>query len=126
MTLLLAFATLLIGAALCFGLSRAAPTRALGLLAAAACLAAGGLALLGPMPAAGAAPWPLLTLGEATFSLSAGLAAAERTIAATLLGGGAAALLALAGAIAGPVRGFGAIFGWALLCLMGALLSLAA
>lgn len=125
MTLLLAFATLLLGAALCFGLSRVTPTRALGLGAALACFGAGGLALFAPA-APEAPPWTLLVLGEATFSLSMGLGLGERALAAALLGGGGSALLALAGAIAGPLRGFGAIFGWALLCLTGALLSLAA
>jgi len=126
MTLLLVFVILLLMAALCFGLSRAVPTRLLGYAAAALCF--GGAALLGlaAPPAPDAPPLTLLALDGAAFTLAAGLAASERAIAATLLCGGGAALLALAGAIAATVRGFGALIGWALICLAAALLSLAA
>lgn len=123
--IVLSLAILLLGAALCFGLSRVLPTRVVGAAAAALCWAAAGPALAWA-PQGPAATIDLLILGGATFSLATGLSDLERGVAAALLVGGGAALLALATAVAGAVRGFGALFGWALLCVAAALLSLAA
>lgn len=122
---LYALAILIAGAALCFGLSRALPTRLLGAGAAALCWAAAAPALAGGGPE----PAPttiLLALGWASFGVDPWLGGFERGVAATLLAGSGAALLALAAAIGGSVRGFGALFAWALLCVAAALLSLAA
>jgi hypothetical protein len=126
MILLAVLIGLLCSAALCFGLSRALPTRLLGMAAALACL--GGAALLAttPLPAPDAAPLELLVLGEASFTLHLALGGGERALGALLLGGGGAALLALAGALGAGLRGFGPVLGWALLSLAAALLSLAA
>lgn len=124
--LLLAFAILLLSAALCFGIGRAAPSRLIGIGAAATSLVAATLVALAPEPGPTAAPLTLLELGAVSFSLSAGIERGARAIAVALLGGGGAALLTLAGAIAAPVRGFGAVFAWALVTLAAALLSLAA
>ncbi|NTU79307.1 MAG: hypothetical protein HGA45_07880, partial [Chloroflexales bacterium] len=118
-------AILLLTAAICFAVGRVAPTRLLGLGAAAVSLLAAALTALS-VPAVPAAPMALLELGTASLSVNPGLGVGERALAVTLLGGGAAVLLALAGAIASAVRGFGAIFAWALVALAAALLSLAA
>lgn len=125
-TLFAAFAGLLLGAAACFGVGRAAPARLLGLGAAAMALAAAALAAVAPSWPEGAGPIELVAVGEVVLSVGPGLGAGERALAVALLGGGGAALLALAGAIAPGVRGFGAIFAWALTALAAALLSLAA
>jgi formate hydrogenlyase subunit 3/multisubunit Na+/H+ antiporter MnhD subunit len=114
---------LLGAAALCLGLGRAAPTRLIGLGAALAALAA---ALVALAPTTPAEPVELLQLYATSLSLTPQLGAGEQAIAAALLGGGGVALLALAGAIVPAVRGFGAIFAWALLALAAALLSLGA
>jgi hypothetical protein len=123
--IVIALYTLLLGAALCFGLSRLLPTRLLGALAAALCLGAAAPALAAAPAGADAVLQPL-ALGEAAFTLLPWLPLAERGVAAALLLGAAALLLALAGAVAGGVRGFGAIFGWALIAVAATLLSLAA
>jgi formate hydrogenlyase subunit 3/multisubunit Na+/H+ antiporter MnhD subunit len=123
--IVISLAILLLGAALCFGLSRVLPTRVVGAGAAALCWAATAPALAGA-PQESAATIDLLTLGGAAFSLATGLSDLERGVAAALLVSAGAALLALATAVAGAVRGFGALFGWALLCVAAALLSLAA
>lgn len=122
-----AIGSLLLGAAGCFAVGRAAPARGLGLAATAAALVATVLLALA-RPAAEAATGPavvLLALGEVAFSVSGALGAGEWATALALVGGGAAAMLALAGAIAPGVRGFGAIFAWALVALAAALFSLA-
>lgn len=119
-----AFASLLIGAAACFAGGQRAPARLLGLGAALVALAAAALVALVPAPTA--EPTVLLELGEVALSVDAGIGAAERAIALALLAGGGATLMALAGAIAPGVRGFGAIFAWALVALAAALLSLIA
>lgn len=126
MTLTLALLTLLAGATICGGLSRGLATRQLGLVAVVACAVAAGIVVSGAAPSGEAAPVVLLILGDAVFSVSPGFAPGERALALALLGGGAAATLAVATAIAPGVRGFGSLFTWALLCLSGALLSLGA
>lgn len=118
-------AILLLGAALCFGLSRALPTRLVGAAAAVLCWTAIAPTLAGAPPEP-AATVNLLTLGGASFSLAPWLPALERGVAVALLAGAGATFLALAGAVAAGLRGFGALFGWALLCVAAALLSLAA
>ncbi len=118
-----AFAILLLGAAACFAAARVAPTRLLGLGAAAGALVAALMVALTPAIAEGP-PATLLELGEAVFSVGPTLS--DRAVGTALLLGGGASLLALAGAIAPTVRGFGGIFAWSLLTLAAALLSLAA
>ncbi len=118
------FIILLAGAALCFGLSRLVPTRTLGLVAALAALLAAGAVALAPAPGAEQATVEVLSIGGARFTLAPGLAAGERAVALALLGGGGAALLGLAGAVAAAVRGFGTVFAWSLLCLAAVLFSL--
>lgn len=125
MNVLIALCILLLAAATCWGLSRAAPTRVLGGLAALASAIVALLVALQPATVP-APPLTLLVLGEAVFSLGLELAPAARLLAVTGLGAGAAVLLALAGAIAPAVRGFGSLFGWSLLTLAAALLSLLA
>lgn len=118
------FFILLVGAGLCFALSRLAPTRTLGLVAACAAFLAAGAVALAPAPGADQAVVEVLSIGGARFTLAPGLARGERAVALALLGGGGAALLGLAGAVATAVRGFGTVFAWALLCLAAALFSL--
>lgn len=118
------FIILLAGAALCFGLSRLVPTRTLGLVAALTALLAAGAVALAPAPGAEQATVEVLNIGGARFTLAPGLAHGERAVALALLGGGGAALLGLAGAVAATVRGFGTVFAWSLLCLAAALFSL--
>lgn len=116
---------ILLGAAtLCFGLGQVLPTRLLGFGAALAALAAALLNGLAPVSAT--EPVELLQLYALSLSLTPELGAGERALAAALLGGGGAVLLALAGAIAPALRGFGTLFAWALLVLAAALLSLGA
>jgi len=119
-------AILLLGAAAALGLGRRLPTRLVGFAAAAVCWLAAGLLLVGPHPNAPVLPWTLFTLGELALSAAPNLAAPERAIAVALLGSAGLALLTLSAAVAMSVREFGAIFGWALLAVAGALLSLAA
>lgn len=114
---------LLAAAALCFALGRFVATRVLGLGAA---LAALGAAVLSGMAGAPAPEQLLLELHQLGFRLTPQLAESERVVALGLLGAGGAALLALAGAVAPTVRGFGSLFAWALLSLAAALLSLGA
>lgn len=121
-----ALASLLLAAAVCFAVGRVAPARQIGLGAAALALIAAAMVALAPAAEAEAPPVTVLALSGATFTLSPSLGAGERAIAVALLGGGSAALLALAGAIARGVRGFGALFAWALVTLAAALLSLMA
>ncbi len=120
------FFILLGAAALCFGLSRLLSSRLLGLFAVAASLGAAIPAVLGRATEAPVPALLLLTLGEVELSVQPALAPVEAFIAAGMLVSAAAALLALAGAIGPSVRGFGAIFGWVLLMLAAALLSLLA
>jgi formate hydrogenlyase subunit 3/multisubunit Na+/H+ antiporter MnhD subunit len=116
--------SLLTAAAACLALSALVPTRGLSWGAALVC--AVGALLVGLTPIAPAPPVVLLDLGDATFSLAPQLMGIERGLAVALLGGGSAAFLALASALAASVRGFGPIVGWALIALSAALLSLAA
>lgn len=116
--------SLLIAAAACLALSALVPTRRLSWGAAVVC--AGGAIALGVAPPATLEPIVLLDLGDVLFSLSPQLSGVARGLAVGLLGGAAAAFLALAAALAAPVRGFGPIIGWALIALAAALLSLAA
>ncbi len=116
--------SLLIAAAACFALSNLVPTRRLSWGAALVCAA--GAILIGIAPTTALPLVVLLDLGGMVFSLAPQLAGVERGLALGLLGGGSAALLALAAALAAAVRGFGSIVAWALLALAAALLSLAA
>jgi formate hydrogenlyase subunit 3/multisubunit Na+/H+ antiporter MnhD subunit len=124
--LAIALSLMLIAAAACFGLSRLLPTRRLGQGAAAACGLSG--LLLAAAPGAGADLSALggFSVGDAAFELAGRLGPGELALALALLWCGALALLALAAAVAPQVRAFGAIFGWAILGLAAALLSLAA
>jgi hypothetical protein len=125
MSIFYALAILLLGAALCFGLSRALPTRLLGVGAALCCFAA-LIPALGGRDLGASDPVELLSLGAASFSVAAMIGTGESGIATALLVSAGVSLLALAGAVAGGVRGFGTLFGWALLTVSTALLSLAA
>ncbi|RRR75259.1 MAG: hypothetical protein EI684_05160 [Candidatus Viridilinea halotolerans] len=116
-----ALMVLLSAAALCFGLGRLVATRLLGLGAALAALLA---ALLSGREAPLQPAYVLLELHQLSLHLTPQLATSERVLALVTLGGGSAALLALAGAVAPTVRGFGALFAWALLSLAAALFSL--
>ncbi|MFV9506225.1 MAG: hypothetical protein AB4911_16875 [Oscillochloridaceae bacterium umkhey_bin13] len=111
-------------AALCFGLGQRLAARVLGLIAVAATLLAALLALVGPPPPDAANPLVVFTLGAVDLSFWPALPLSGRALALGLLGAGGASLLALLGAISPGVQGFGALFGWALLTLAGALLSL--
>ncbi len=123
--LVIAVSLLLTIAATCFGLSRVITTRHLGLGAAAACVGGGLLLAAAPALAPNLA-FPIFVVGAASFELAGQLGLGDTALAAALLWGGAMALAALAAAIAPGVVGFGAIFGWACLTLVAALLGLAA
>ena len=114
---------LLAAAAFSFGLSRAVPTRLIGFSTVVVAL---GAAMVAAVATAGSEPVELLQLYRATFSITPGLAVNERLLAATLLAVGGVTLVALTWAIAPVVRGFGALFAWALLALAAGLLSLGA
>ncbi|PDW02522.1 proton-conducting transporter transmembrane domain-containing protein [Candidatus Viridilinea mediisalina] len=118
-----ALIVLLAAAALCFALGQFVATRMLGLGAALATLVAAGLS---GMVGESAPERTILELYQLSLHLTPQLAEGERMIALGLLGAGGAALLALAGALAPAVRGFGSLFAWALLTLAAALLSLGA
>jgi hypothetical protein len=115
---------LFLASALCFGLSRRVATRRLGLLAAAASLL--GAVLLG-LPLELAVP-PLVTMDAAgiTLSLATSMAQAQTGTALLATLASAACLLSLALALSPTVRGFGSIFGWALIGLAMLPLGLAA
>ncbi|NCC33323.1 MAG: hypothetical protein EOM24_15095, partial [Chloroflexia bacterium] len=117
---------LLLAAALSFGLGQLVPARQIGFGAALTMLITLGILGIAPLAAPDEPPIVLLLLGTVQASLTPGLLAHERALALTLLGGGGLTILTLAAAIAPGVRGFGAIFGWALICLTAAVTSLAA
>jgi formate hydrogenlyase subunit 3/multisubunit Na+/H+ antiporter MnhD subunit len=103
---------LVAGAAACFGLSGRVAARSLGLGAALLCLIGG---LLYGLPAGqGGALLPLTALGAAA-GLPATLSSASGLLAASALLAAAGCLLSLALALPPQLRGFGAIFGWAML-----------
>lgn len=122
--LILSLGILLATAALCFGLNRIASTRILGFVAAGATLLAAIVATLAPPRSLEQMPIEALRLGAARFSFWSGLVGTERAVALALLGGGSAALLSLASGVSVTVRGFGTVFGWALISLAAALLSI--
>lgn len=121
MTTLYVLNSLLIGAALCFGLGRVLPTRFVGVGAVVVCV---GAAIV-LFASAGSTPalLTLVVIGDGTMSIG-GANTRDQLVAAVLLASASTVLLALAGAVATGVRGFGALFGWALLCVAAALLSL--
>ncbi|MBX0331047.1 hypothetical protein K2Z83_25675 [Oscillochloris sp. ZM17-4] len=123
--LVIVVSLLLIASAACFGLSQVVETRRLGLAAAAACVLGGLLLIFAPATVPDLA-FPTLSVGAASFDVAGRLATGDLALAAALLWGGAMALAALAAAIAPAVRGFGAIFGWACLAIVAALLGQAA
>jgi hypothetical protein len=123
--LVIAVSLLLIVAAACFGLSHVITTRRLGLGAAAACVGAGLVLATAPALAPNLS-FPTFDIGAAAFELVGQLGPGDAALAAALLWGGAMSMAALAAAIAPGVRGFGAIFGWACLTIVAALLGLAA
>lgn len=113
--------SLLVVAAACFLLSRVGITRRLALLAAtAAGLTAIGVIIDPIEPAA----TPLFSIGAIPVVLPTPAAPSERALVVALLFGGTLGLLALAFAIPPDTKGFGALFGWILLALIAALLSL--
>ncbi|WP_129671877.1 hypothetical protein [Candidatus Chloroploca sp. Khr17] len=117
---------LLLAAALSFGLGQLVPARQIGFGTALTMLITLGILVIAPLATPEEPPIVLLLLGTVQASLTPGLLANERALALTLLGGGGLTILTLAAAIAPGVRGFGAIFGWALICLTAAVTSLAA
>ncbi|PDV97824.1 hypothetical protein [Candidatus Chloroploca asiatica] len=117
---------LLLAAALSFGLGQLVPARQIGFGAALMMLISVGILGIAPLATPDEPPIVMLLLGTVQASLTPGLLANERALALTLLGSGGLMLLSLAAAIAPGVRGFGAIFGWALICLTAAVMSLAA
>lgn len=123
--LYIAIALLLLGSAACFGLSSTIDTRRVGFTAAALCALAGLLLLADPPTALRVPDQTLLEIGSASFVLLGSLDVSGRILGVALLGAGALSLTALAAPIAATVRGFGSIFGWSLLTLTAALLSLA-
>lgn len=115
---------LLLAAAACLALSRLAPTRWLGLIAAVAAAIAALALPANLFPAAPTLTWAVID-GFA-FTLAPDLSGTDLALGLTLLGGGALALLALALALAPTVRGFGGLFAWPLLAMGAALLSFGA
>lgn len=122
MGLIASFISLLTGAAFCFGLAQIGVTRRLALLAALAT----GLAAIGVIanPLETIPAEPLSSIGALSLVLPAAPDLSERAIAVVLLVGGTLGLLALAVVVPPEVEGFGALFGWLLLALTAALLSL--
>lgn len=112
---------LLAAAAFSFGLSRALPTRLIGFGAVVVAL---GAAMVAAVATVDPGPVELLQLYRATFAVTPELAANERLLAAALLAASGVTLFLLTWAVAPVVRGFGALFAWALLALVAALLSL--
>ncbi|NTV62218.1 MAG: hypothetical protein HGA65_01605 [Oscillochloris sp.] len=100
-------------------------TRRLGLAAAGGCGVAGLLLVAAPNVLPDLV-FPTYMVGAASFDVVGRLSSGDTVVALALLWGGAMALVSLAAAIAPAVRGFGAIFGWACLAMVAALLGLAA
>ncbi len=117
--ILLAIVVLLLGAALCMGLTRLVPTRWIGV--GAAVLALLVVLILLAQPEAGSTT-PLDQLAD---RLAVRLDAERRGLAVLMLLGSSAALSVLALVLSPSLRGFGILFGWALLTLAAALLGLA-
>lgn len=117
--ILLAIVVLLLGAALCMGLTRLVPTRWLG-------LGAAGLALLTVLIVLAQTEAGSTTpLDQFAAQLAVRLDEQRRGLAVLLLLGSSAALSVLALALSSSLRGFGMLFGWALLTIAAALLGLA-
>ncbi len=115
---------LLVTAALCLGLSRAVPTRLLGGLAALISLASALLLQLLRLPPVPDLVW--LSLNDLVLLIPGDGPGAAIWPVALLSGTAAILLAALATAIAAPVRGFGSLFGWALLALAAGWLGIGA
>ncbi len=117
--ILIGLMLLLLGAAACMVLTHYVPTRWLGV--AAAVLLLGVAVLLLVQPAADTTT----ALDMMAELLSVRLDPARRGLAILMLLGSSAALSVLALALSPSLRGFGLLFGWALLTLAAALLGLA-
>jgi len=120
----LIFAFPFIAALLCMALNRIVPARWLGIGAAGALLLGVGTLLFAPSPLA--LPTQIwAALGEQPVYLALVFDAASRPFALLALGGGALALLALALALPGDLRGFGGLFAALLLALLAVIAGLA-
>lgn len=114
--ILIGLMLLLLGAAACMGLTHSVPTRWLGV--AAAVLLLGVAMLLLVQPAADTTT----ALDMMAELLAVRLDPERRGLAILMLLGSSAALSVLALALSPSLRGFGLLFGWALLTLAAALL----
>ncbi len=124
--IVLVFILLVVVAAACMGLSRRVPTRTLGLVAAGAPFV-GALVLLAEQAWGWLAPVEPMVwaeLDKITVYLTPQPGGHELPLALALLAGGSVALLMLAVALSPTVRGFGSLFGCALLTITAALLGL--
>ncbi len=122
MGLTVSFISLLTGAAFCFSLAQIGITRRLAFLAALVT----GLATLGVVlnPVTITPPEPSFTIGAVPVVLPTPPDLSERIFAIALLFAGTIGFLALALSVPADAEGFGALFGWLLLALSAALLSL--
>ncbi len=116
------FIGLLTGAAFCFSLAQIGITRRLAFLAALVT----GLAMIGVVinPITITPPEPFLTIGAVPVVLPTPPDLSERIFAIALLFAGTIGFLSLALSVPADAEGFGALFGWLLLALSAALLSL--
>ena len=112
--LYLSLILLVAGAAACFGLSGRLATRTLGIGATLLCLAGGLLNAL-PGDLGPTIPFLPITVGGMVASLPSALPRAPGLLVACALVAAAGCLLSLALALPPQLRGFGAIFGWAML-----------
>ncbi|MBO9346906.1 hypothetical protein [Chloroflexus sp. MS-G] len=122
MGLTVSFISLLTGAAFCFSLAQIGITRRLAFLAALVT----GLATLGVVldPVTITPVEPFFTIGAVPVVLPTPPDLSERIFAIALLFAGTIGFLALALSVSADAEGFGALFGWLLLALSAALLSL--
>ncbi len=122
MGVIISLISLLASAILCFLISRVGLTRRMAWFAAGAAALAALTVMLDAPDVSPPDPW--LAIGAVPLALPSALPMSERVFAIALLAGGAVGFVFLATSTPQSAEGFGALFGWLLLALAAAFLSL--